>query len=175
MNISWQKSDCKNLIQSVDKGINFTFSSNSLFWPPSKNWSCFGTSPLIKFLLALEWVIHLFLDHLFDQDTHHHHHPLPLEKAFKWRSPLSRSCFSFFGTVSIILFALSIRFVIGRSKCVFRASTVGVCGGKKGSSKSFSISGLYTGKGSEGGMPGNKGVLRSLYLPNNFSSLLSNA
>ena len=39
---------------------------------------------LIKFLLALEWVTHLFFDRLLDQGTHHHHHhPLPLKKALK--------------------------------------------------------------------------------------------
>ena len=46
---SWQKLDCKNSknsIESVDRPINFTLSSNSLFWPPSKNSSYFGTSPL---------------------------------------------------------------------------------------------------------------------------------
>ena len=46
---SWQKLDCKNSknsIESVDRRINFTLSSNSLFWPSSKNSSCFGTSPL---------------------------------------------------------------------------------------------------------------------------------
>ena len=78
-------------------------------------------------------------------------------------------------TISIILFALSIRFVIERSKSVFRASTVGVCGGKKVSSLSFSISGLFSGKGGEGSMSRNKGVLRSLYLQSNSLSLLSSA
>ena len=46
--IYWQKLDCKNSknsIKPVDKPIDFTFFSNSLFWPPSKNSSCLGTSP----------------------------------------------------------------------------------------------------------------------------------
>ena len=52
MNISWQKSDRKNSkisIESVNKPIILTLSSNYLFWPPSKNSSCFGTSPLSIF------------------------------------------------------------------------------------------------------------------------------
>ena len=52
MKISWQKSDYKNSensIVSADKPINFTLSSNSLFLAPSKNSSCFGTSPLPSF------------------------------------------------------------------------------------------------------------------------------
>ena len=37
---------------------------------------------------------------------------------------------------------------------------------------SFSTSGLFSGKGGEGGMSRNKGVLRSLYVRSNSSSLL---
>ena len=66
---SWQKLDCKkskNSIESVDKPINLILSSNSLFRPPSQSQvvlaplSCLF---LLKFLLALEWVIHLFFGH----------------------------------------------------------------------------------------------------------------
>ena len=137
---SWQKRDCKNSIESVDRLINFTLSSNSLFWAPSKNSSCFGTSSLsvLDKISVSSGIGDSFMFCLLDQDTHHHFYPLP-GKSFesysdKWISYLSRSCFSFFGTISIILFALSIRFVIGWSKSVFRASTLGVCGGKKVSS-----------------------------------------
>ena len=123
MNISLQKSDCKNSkssIESVDKSINFTLSCFALTFFKKCRLFWYLSLYLTKFLLGLEWVIHLFFDHLLDQDTHHHCHPL--------------SCFSFFGTISIILFALSIRFVIGQPKSVFRASTVGICRGKNVSS-----------------------------------------
>ena len=65
---------------------------------------------------------------------------------------------------------------MGRSKSVFRASTVGLCGGiKKISSCSFSIPGFFSDKGGEGGMPRKNSVLRSLYLRSNSSSLLGDA
>ena len=47
---------------------------------------------------------------------------------------------------------------------------MGGCGGKKLSSLSFSISGLLSRKGSDGGISWNKGSLRLLYLPSNPSS-----
>ena len=50
-----------------------------------------------------------------------------------------------------------------------------VCGGKKVSSESFSIFGLFSGRGGEDGMSRNKVVLGSLYLRSNSSSLLSSA
>ena len=50
-----------------------------------------------------------------------------------------------------------------------------VCGGKNASSSYFSISGLFSDKGGEGGMSRNKGVLRSLCLQSNSSLLLSGA
>ena len=53
---------------------------------------------------------------------------------------------------------------------------MGLCGGLKiVSSYSFSMSGLLSGKDDEGVMSQNKGVLRSLYLRSNSSSLLSSA
>ena len=50
---------------------------------------------------------------------------------------------------------------------------MGDCGGKILSSISFSISGLHSGKGGDGGTCRSKGSLRLLYLQSNsFSSLL---
>ena len=93
-----------------------------------------------------------------------------------WISYPSRSCFSFFGIISITLFALSVKFIIGQSKSVFKAWTVGLCEGlKKVSSYSFSMSGLLSGKAGKGGVSRNKGVLRSLYLWSNSSLLLGSA
>ena len=62
------------------------------------------------------------------------------------------------------------------SKSIFRASRVGLCNGnRKLSSWSFSVSGLFSGKGGEGGMSQNRGVLRSLFLQSNSSLLLGGA
>ena len=48
---------------------------------------------------------------------------------------------------------------------------MGLCGSiKKVSSLPFSISGLFSGKGGEGGMSQNKGILRSPYQQNNSPS-----
>ena len=72
--------------------------------------------------------------------------------------------------MSFTLFALSIKFILGRSKSVFKSSKVGLCGGlKKVSLYSFSVSCLLSGRGDESGMSQNKGVLRSLYLRSNSS------
>ena len=74
---------------------------------------------LIKFPLALEWVIHFFFfDRVLNQEIHHNHHPLPLERALKAvliseDHTYQGLVFDFFGIISIILFALSIKFVIG--------------------------------------------------------------
>ena len=71
--------------------------------------------------------------------------------------------------IKVLFFTL---WCLGPSKFIFRASTVGLRGGnKKVSSYSSSISGLFSGKGGKGGMSLNKGVLRSLHLWSNSSSL----
>ena len=89
MNVFWQKSDCKNSKNRL------TLSKNQLI-SPYLQILCFDIVQeiqvvlvslpcllLIKFLLAMEWVVHLFFDCLFDQGSHHHRHPLPLERALK--------------------------------------------------------------------------------------------
>ena len=74
---------------------------------------------LIKFLLALEWVIYLFFGHRRCLGEHtYHHHLLPLERALKAvliseDHTYQGLVFDFFGIISIILFTLSIKFVIG--------------------------------------------------------------
>ena len=59
----------------------------------------------------------------------------------KWRSNLSSSSFLFFGTISITLFALPIKFVIGRSKFVYKISGLGGgCGGDDGGPGKIKVS-----------------------------------
>ena len=135
---SWQKLDCKNVkysTESADRPINFTLSSNSLFWPPSTNSSCFGTSPLsiLEKIFVSSGIGYSFI--FWSSSWPRYPQQLPSSASGKssescydkWISYLSRSCFSFFGTISIILVGLSIRFVIGRSKSVFRTLTIGLC------------------------------------------------
>ena len=91
------------------------------------------------------------------------------------RAGLINESHTFQDLVSSQLYDLpyQIKFVMGRSKSVFRASTVELFGViKKVSSCSFSIFGPFSGKGGEGGMSRNKFVLRSLYLRSNSSLLL---
>ena len=94
------------------------------------------------------------------------------------RAGLINESHTFQDLVSFQLYDLpyQIKFVMGRSKSVCRASTVELFGViKKVSSCSFSIFGLFSGKGGEGGMSRSKGVLRSLYLRSNSSLLLRGA
>ena len=71
---------------SINQLIPYPLPSNSLFWPPTKNSSCFGTSPLPifdKISVSSGMGNSFFFDRLLDQEIHHNYHPLPLERALK--------------------------------------------------------------------------------------------